>query len=77
MGLSEAIARYVTSLRDKEIASSKHVRWMQVGYNASGEFANKSSSKRETELMSTSKCQRIIHASYYSGVVRYSGSFQR
>ncbi|QLI66506.1 ABC multidrug transporter B [Metarhizium brunneum] len=35
MGLSEAIAKYINELRDKEIDRSKHVRWMQVLYNAS------------------------------------------
>jgi hypothetical protein len=38
MGLSEAISKRVTGLRDKEIETSKHVRWMQVAYNASGRF---------------------------------------
>lgn len=38
MGLSEAIAKYIHELRDKEIDRSKHVRWMQVMYNTSSRF---------------------------------------
>lgn len=36
MGLSGFLGDYVTGLRQKEIERSKHVRWMNVAYNASG-----------------------------------------
>ncbi|KAH7015725.1 P-loop containing nucleoside triphosphate hydrolase protein [Ilyonectria destructans] len=35
IGLTDAIMAYICSLRQKEIDSSKHVRWMSVMYNAS------------------------------------------
>ncbi|KAK2591549.1 hypothetical protein QQS21_010769 [Conoideocrella luteorostrata] len=37
MGLSKAISRHVSDLRDREIDSSKHVRRMRCAYNVSGE----------------------------------------
>ena len=36
LGISEAIQSKVQGLRLHEIAMSKRLRWMMVGYNASG-----------------------------------------
>lgn len=47
MGLSDAIKKHVENLRGKEIDGSKHVRWMQVAYNASGKFASTTCVSRE------------------------------
>lgn len=73
LGMAETVTSNIEGLRDNEIEMSKRLRWMNVVYNASGQFTEAMTNRRLTIL---SKCHRHLLSGDHFDCLRHCLSVQ-